>query len=119
MLADNDNHSPRRRLRPVHAGWILWAVSCILLFIPASHSTATLLLPMAAGYIMGCEWQHLSSKGDPRKPPYLAAETYDAGYAAAIERAARVVQNGSFLTSDSPEAQWARECAAAIRRESP
>jgi len=40
---------------------------------------------------------------------------YRAGLAAGIERSAKVVEGGRFLTDTAPIKLWADECAAAIR----
>ena len=40
---------------------------------------------------------------------------YRAGLSAGIERSAKVVEGGRFLTDTAPIKLWADECAAAIR----
>lgn len=59
----------------------------------------------------------MSATDKTTKPAFM--QWWLAGYAAGIERGARVAEGGSFLHDDAPVAKWARELAEAIRREAP
>jgi hypothetical protein len=53
----------------------------------------------------------------PKKPRKTVKQIRQESFLAGMERAAQIIEGGHFLHTDSPAYRFAKEAAAAIRRE--